>query len=151
MSVRVLSHLPRGLVVRAEREVPDVEVVQVPEHGPIDPDVRGEVLLTQAWGSPNLGDVVARGVRWVHCYGTGVDAFPYDALGDQVQVEARAHGNDGNDQACILRTLVELDYEATVDLQLVQREAAEVGQRRITGTKVIHGQADAQVLEILQL
>ncbi len=84
MSVRVLSHLPRGLVERAEREVPDVEVVEVPERGPLEPDVRGEVLLTQAWGSPNLDDVVTCGVRWVHCYGTGVDAFPYDALGDQV-------------------------------------------------------------------
>ena len=42
------------------------------------------MLLTHAKGGPNLAQVVARGVRWVHAYGTGVDEFPIDALGDRV-------------------------------------------------------------------
>jgi phosphoglycerate dehydrogenase-like enzyme len=42
--------------------------------------VRGDVLLTQAWGSPNLAEVMKRGVRWVHGYGTGVNEFPFEAL-----------------------------------------------------------------------
>ena len=44
-------------------------------------DAAGEVLLTHAKGSPNLAAVVARGVRWVHTYGTGVNDFPFQALG----------------------------------------------------------------------
>jgi hypothetical protein len=28
-----------------------------------------------------MTSVVAHGVRWVHAYGTGVNAFPFDALG----------------------------------------------------------------------
>jgi phosphoglycerate dehydrogenase-like enzyme len=79
----VLSHVPLGLLARVGAELPSVELLQVPERGELAPEVAGEVLLTQAWGSPNLGDVVARGVRWVHAYGTGVNAFPFEALGDR--------------------------------------------------------------------
>ncbi|MGH9289408.1 MAG: NAD(P)-dependent oxidoreductase [Acidimicrobiales bacterium] len=38
------------------------------------------MLLTLPWGTPNLGDVVARGVRWVHSLSTGIDTFPTDVL-----------------------------------------------------------------------
>jgi phosphoglycerate dehydrogenase-like enzyme len=80
-AICVLSHVPVGLLARVSREFPAVRVRRVPERGALDADVEGEVLLTQAWGSPNLGEVVQRGVRWVHAYGTGVDAFPFAALG----------------------------------------------------------------------
>lgn len=81
--LRVLSHLPQPLVVRVEREVPGALVTVVPMQGEPAADVRGDVLLTHAKGSPNLAQVVARGVRWVHAYGTGVNDFPFDALGDR--------------------------------------------------------------------
>jgi len=63
---------------------PDVEIVVVPASGEIPGDARGDVLLTQAWGSPNLAAVLERGVRWVHVYGTGVDAIPFGLLGDRI-------------------------------------------------------------------
>jgi phosphoglycerate dehydrogenase-like enzyme len=47
-------------------------------------DVRGDALLTLPWGTHNLPEVLARGVRWVHVLGTGVDRFPLGALGDRV-------------------------------------------------------------------
>lgn len=77
----MLSHLPLGLLSRLREELPEVELVQVPASGAVAPGVEGEVLLTLAWGSPNLAEVLARGVRWVHAYGTGVDRFPLEALG----------------------------------------------------------------------
>jgi phosphoglycerate dehydrogenase-like enzyme len=80
----VLSHVPLALLARVGQELPDVELVAVPERGEIPPEVRGEVLLTFTWGAPNLTAVIARGVRWVHTYGTGVDDFPFQVLGDQV-------------------------------------------------------------------
>jgi phosphoglycerate dehydrogenase-like enzyme len=46
--------------------------------------VQGEVLLTYPWASPNLRQVLARGVRWIHVIGTGIDAFPLPLLGDQI-------------------------------------------------------------------
>jgi phosphoglycerate dehydrogenase-like enzyme len=79
--VRVLSHLPLPLLERVRKELPDVELVPIAMTGDPPPAARGEVLLTHAKGSPNLAAVVERGVRWVHAYGTGVDDFPFAALG----------------------------------------------------------------------
>jgi len=82
--LRVLSHLPLALLERVREALPDVELTAVPMQGEIPAAVRGEVLLTHARGSPNLAQVVERGVRWVHTYGTGVNDFPFAALGDRV-------------------------------------------------------------------
>jgi phosphoglycerate dehydrogenase-like enzyme len=79
--LRVLTHIPLQLLGPVQRDVPEAELVLVPMEGELPDGVRGEVLLTHAKGSPNLAHVVARGVRWVHAYGTGVNAFPFDALG----------------------------------------------------------------------
>jgi phosphoglycerate dehydrogenase-like enzyme len=80
--VTVLTHVPVPLLGPLRARFPDVALLQIPERGPLDPSARGDVLLTQAWGSPNLVEVMARGVRWVHAYGTGVNAFPFAALGE---------------------------------------------------------------------
>jgi len=77
--LRVLTHLPPSILGPLEEDFP-VELVHIPQDGEIDPGIRGEVLLTQAWGSKNFAQAVSRGVRWVHAYGTGVNAFPFDAL-----------------------------------------------------------------------
>ena len=79
----ILSHLPTGLLARVAEQFPAAEIVEVPAEGELEAGVEGEVLLTQAWGSANLAQVVERGVAWVHAYGTGVDAFPFAALGER--------------------------------------------------------------------
>jgi len=81
--LRVLTHVPVQLLSRIGQELPEVELVPVAMQGAPAPETRGEVLLTHAAGSPNLAEVLARGVRWVHAYGTGVNAFPFHALGDR--------------------------------------------------------------------
>ncbi len=82
--LRVLSHLPLHLLEPVRLEFPDVELIFVPMRGELPANVRGDVLLTHAKGSQNLAGVVARGVRWVHTYGTGVNDFPFHALGDRL-------------------------------------------------------------------
>ena len=84
MALRVLTHVPLQLLERVRREVPDAELILVPMQGEPPDAAHGEVLLTHARGSPNLAQVVERGVRWVHAYGTGVNAFPFAALGARV-------------------------------------------------------------------
>jgi len=79
----VLSHLPIGIFGPLEARFPSVRVRVIPESGAVPDDAEGEVLLTQAWGSANLPEVVKRGVRWIHAYGTGVNRFPFEALGDR--------------------------------------------------------------------
>jgi phosphoglycerate dehydrogenase-like enzyme len=81
-SAVVLTHVPVTLLGEVLKRFPDVSVVQIPEEGPVADGVRGDVLLTQAWASPNFAEVMARGVRWVHAYGTGVNRFPFAHLGD---------------------------------------------------------------------
>ena len=82
--VRVLTTLPTPLFEPLRQTFPDLEIRRVPEEGEVPPDAEGEVLLTMTWGSENLADLVARGVRWVHAFGTGIDRFPFEALGDRV-------------------------------------------------------------------
>lgn len=81
--VTVLHH-PRadamtGLVAR----FPEVEFVPIPMTGELPPDVRGDVILTTAIGADTLVEALARGVRWVHTIGTGVDRFPVEAVHDE--------------------------------------------------------------------
>jgi phosphoglycerate dehydrogenase-like enzyme len=88
--VRVLSHVPLGLLGPVRAAFPSLELRQVAVDGDPPEDARGEVLLTAARGAPNLAALVARGVHWVHAYGTGVDGFPFDALGGAVLTCSRA-------------------------------------------------------------
>ncbi|HEX6310155.1 MAG TPA: NAD(P)-dependent oxidoreductase [Acidimicrobiia bacterium] len=81
--MRVLSHLGDRVADDIARAVPGVEVVPIPLDGDLADGVDGEVLLTLAWGGPNLAAVLDRGVRWVHAVGTGVDRFPLGEIGDQ--------------------------------------------------------------------
>ena len=83
MTTRVLVQVRESLARRIADALPDVDVVPIASEGDLPPDVRGEVLLTMAWGNPNLAQVLARGVRWVHALGTGVDRFPFELLGDR--------------------------------------------------------------------
>jgi phosphoglycerate dehydrogenase-like enzyme len=79
--LRVLTQVPIQLLGPVQRDVPEAELIFVPMQGELPAELRGDVLLTHAKGAPNLASVVARGVRWVHAYGTGVNEFPFDALG----------------------------------------------------------------------
>jgi phosphoglycerate dehydrogenase-like enzyme len=78
--VRILSHVPLPLLARVSERFPKASLVAIPDQGALPDGVRGDVLLTMAWGSPNLPQILARGVRWVHAYGTGVNAFPFGEL-----------------------------------------------------------------------
>jgi phosphoglycerate dehydrogenase-like enzyme len=80
---RILTQLPIQLLDPVVRAHPEVDIVQIPTKGPIEDGIEGEILLTYTWGAPNLADVFERGIRWVHAYGTGVDTFPFDLLGDR--------------------------------------------------------------------
>lgn len=87
--MKILSHVMPGVLARVRAEFPDAEVIQVPEKGEVPAGIEGEILITQAWGSPNLGEVMKRGVRWIHTFGTGVNAFPFAEVGDATLTCAR--------------------------------------------------------------
>jgi phosphoglycerate dehydrogenase-like enzyme len=82
--IHILSHLVSDETAAIERAVPGARFHKIPQQGPLPEGLRGEVCLTFAWGSPNIGEIVERGVRWVHTIGTGVDRFPLAALDGQM-------------------------------------------------------------------
>ncbi len=88
--MKVLHQIRPELAAMVTAQLADVEMVAVASDREPDAAVRAEVLLTYPWGAPNLPQVLARGVRWVHLLGTGVDAFPLDLLTDQILTCSRA-------------------------------------------------------------
>jgi phosphoglycerate dehydrogenase-like enzyme len=81
--MKVLSQIREALAAKVAAAVPEVEVIPIAGESDLPPGVEGEVLVTYPWASANLDRVLARGVRWVHVIGTGVDAFPLAQLGGQ--------------------------------------------------------------------
>lgn len=82
--LRILAHFPLSRLGKLQGALADIEIVPVSEDGPVADDVRGEVLLTRPWGTPNMSDLLRCGVRWVHTIGTGVDRFPLDEVGERI-------------------------------------------------------------------
>ena len=80
----VLTHVGGPMVDRIRAAVPDADVIVIPSEEPLEEGVRGDVLFTLAWGTPNLEHVLSRDVRWVHTLGTGVDRFPLGLVGDRI-------------------------------------------------------------------
>lgn len=87
--LRILTHFPAERIATVCEDIPGVEFIHVPGDGEIPDDLTGDVLLTWAWGAPNVAQLATRGVRWIHTIGTGVDRFPLDAVGDRVLSCAR--------------------------------------------------------------
>lgn len=80
---RLATHLPIRLLDPVRAAHPELDIVEIPMQGPLpDGPVYREfdALLTLPTGTPNIADVLARGVRWVHAYGTGVNGFPFELL-----------------------------------------------------------------------
>lgn len=82
--IRIFSQVGPKLSTLIASLVPEAEVIPLEVHGPIEPEASAEILLTQTWGSENIGEVVEHGVRWIHTLGTGVDRFPFDAVGERL-------------------------------------------------------------------
>lgn len=80
--LRVLSHIGEGILQPAKDAYPDATFTVIPQDGPIDPDLRGNALLTFTWGAPNMAEAMSRGIEWVHTFGTGVDGYPFETLGE---------------------------------------------------------------------
>jgi hypothetical protein len=68
-----------------------------------------------------------------------------DALDDQGPVQRAGHRDHRRDDGLVLLVPAQASDEAPVDLENVEREPAQVGQRRVAGAEVVERQPDAQV------
>lgn len=89
----VLCQMGERITGEIAAAFPDLVVRSVGSGDAITDDDRGEVLLTSHFFAADLPVLLDRGVRWVHNFGTGVDQFPFAALGsDQVLTCSRGAG-----------------------------------------------------------
>jgi len=73
-----------------------------------------------------------------------------DALGGGFDAEARAERRDRLDDHGRVAVTVDVLDEGTVDLDLVERERAQVAERRIAGAEVVHRDAHAERAQLVQ-
>ena len=79
----VLSQMGERITGEIAAAFPDLDLRSIGTGEALEDDAAGEVLLTSHWFAQDFPTLFARGVRWVHNFGTGVDHFPFDqdALG----------------------------------------------------------------------
>jgi phosphoglycerate dehydrogenase-like enzyme len=89
----VLCQLGRRMASEIAERCPTVDVQAISGGDDLDPDAVGEVLVTSHLFATDLPELARRGVRWIHNFGTGVDGFPFDQLGEgQVLTCSRGAG-----------------------------------------------------------
>jgi len=76
----VLAQLGAQGAEQIAAAVPSVTVIDVPMRGDVSAEVKGDVLVVPSGYVDNLTEVLGRGVRWVHEFGTGVDSVPLDLV-----------------------------------------------------------------------
>ena len=74
----------------------------------------------------------------------------FDPLGDHVEREGPRHADDRLDDRRPLLLDAERVDEGAVDLERVEREAVEVGERRVAGAEVVEDEPHAELAERLQ-
>ena len=88
--MRLLNQVHGAGTERIRREFPEVDVVEVPIEGDIDPDITGDALVCLTLAT-NLDQLVHR-VKWVHSFSTGVDSLPEAAFTAEVLTCSRGAG-----------------------------------------------------------
>jgi phosphoglycerate dehydrogenase-like enzyme len=88
--VRLLNQAHGRSSERIREQFPDVEVVEVPLEGDVDPALTGDAMLALTLAS-NLDQLVPR-VDWVHTFSTGVDNLPEAAFSAKLLTCSRGAG-----------------------------------------------------------
>jgi phosphoglycerate dehydrogenase-like enzyme len=88
--VRLLNQVHGAGTERIHRQFPEVDVVEVPIEGDIDPEITGDALVCLTLAT-NLDRLVPR-VQWVHSFSTGVDSLPEAAFTAEVLTCSRGAG-----------------------------------------------------------
>ncbi len=72
------------------------------------------------------------------------------SLGDDLEPQAVCERDDGADNGCVLRTADDVIDEHPVDLELVDREAAQITHARIAGAEVVHRHQHAHGAQLFE-
>jgi phosphoglycerate dehydrogenase-like enzyme len=89
-TVRLLNQIHGAGTERIRRQFPELDVVEVPIEGDVDPSIEGDALVCLTLAT-NLDQLVHR-VKWVHSFSTGVDSLPEAAFKAEVLTCSRGAG-----------------------------------------------------------
>src|SRR5919197_1933098 len=113
--------------------------------GDLAPQIRGELAALQRLGEViALPELAAQPAQLLELLGA------LDALGDRLQAHPAAELDDRARQRAVLRAAGDRVDEALVDLQRVDRELAQVAQRRVAGAEAVDGDRQPQRLQARQ-
>jgi phosphoglycerate dehydrogenase-like enzyme len=132
--MKILCQIREALAAHVADATPDSELVRIPLEGDLPAQLEGEVLITYPWASANLRQVLARGVRWIHVLGTGVDAFPFQLLSGQTLTCSRG-GSAIPIAEWVLATM--LAFEKHLPESWIRTAPAKAWSRATLGT--LHG------------
>ena len=74
-------------------------------------------------------------------------AFGFHSLGNDVEAQSLAQRNDRLADCSIVRVRQDVGDEGAVDLDLVERQTLQVGQRRIAGAEIVERESDAKAAQ----
>src|SRR5699024_3480430 len=77
-------------------------------------------------------------------------AFGFDAFGQSTKAQRLTQGDYCLADGRIARIVGQCSGEALVDLEGVEGQFLEIGQRGIAGAEIIHGQLQIELLELVQ-
>src|SRR5262249_26173009 len=106
---------------------------------------RGEALIDR-FGAAGAAEAVA--LHHVHAGRAQEELLlgRLDAFGGHLHAETAAEADHGVDDRGRIRGALDRVHEAAVDLELVEREAAQIEQARITGTEIVERKPHAERL-----
>src|SRR5262245_6894058 len=90
----------------------------------------------EVWRGLRAGEQVALGPITAEALQPHLLLDGLNAFGDRRQPERAPEADDGVDDGLVLRVLAKPGDEAAVDLEEVDREPLQVGERRVTGAEV---------------
>lgn len=75
----------------------------------------------------------------------------FNPFGHDGEVQTFAKVNDGVGNSCVFLIDQQVPNELLVDFQVLNRHLLQVGERRVSGAKIVHRDADACPMQAMQL
>ena len=71
-----------------------------------------------------------------------------DALRRDLKLQASSQADDGGDDRLVVGILLQVPHEAAVDLDMIDRELLQMGQRGVAGAEIVESDLDAMLPEL---
>lgn len=102
-------------------------------------------------GRQRLAEIVTLDFVAAMCRQKGGLQRVLDTLGDRGQLEAAGECDDGADDRLVAGVTTDAGDEGTVDLQRIDGQALQVGERGVARAEIVDGQMDAEAVQVFEV